>query len=61
MKAVVSAIQNTISISQFNRGLAGKIFSEVKRTGTKVVMKRWKSSELECYIFAGGERRFEKT
>lgn len=34
-----SAIENTISISQFNRGLAGKIFDEVKRHGAKVVMK----------------------
>ena len=39
MSSVVSAIKNTVSISQFNRGLAGKIFSEVKSQGTKVVMK----------------------
>lgn len=39
MSSVVSAIKNTISISQFNRGLAGKIFDEVKRSGAKVVMK----------------------
>lgn len=39
MNSVVSVIQNTISISLFNRGLAGKIFSEVRRTGAKVVMK----------------------
>ena len=36
---VVSAINRTVSISQFNRGLAGKIFDEVKRSGSKVVMK----------------------
>ena len=34
-----SALENTIPISQFNRGLAGKIFEEVKRYGAKVVMK----------------------
>ena len=37
--SIRSAIENTISISQFNRGLAGKIFDEVKRYGAKVVMK----------------------
>lgn len=39
MNSVMSAIQNTISISLFNRGLAGKIFADVRRTGAKVVMK----------------------
>ncbi len=39
MKSVVSAINSTVPISQFNRGLAGKIFSEVKKNGPKVVMK----------------------
>ena len=39
MQSVVSAISNTVSISQFNRGLAGKIFTDVKKTGAKVVMK----------------------
>ena len=37
--SVVSAINRTVPISQFNRGLAGKIFDEVKRNGSKVVMK----------------------
>ena len=36
---VVSAINRTVPISQFNRGLAGKIFDEVKHGGSKVVMK----------------------
>ena len=31
MASVVSAITNTIPITQFNRGLAGKIFDDVKR------------------------------
>ncbi len=39
MSSVVSAIKNTVPLSQFNRGLAGKIFSDVKTHGTKVVMK----------------------
>ena len=37
--SVVSAISRTVPISQFNRGLAGKIFSDVRKTGSKVVMK----------------------
>ena len=39
MSSVVSAIRDTVPISQFNRGLAGKVFNDVKATGTKVVMK----------------------
>ena len=39
MQSVVSAINNTVPISQFNRGLAGKIFSDVRKNGPKVVMK----------------------
>lgn len=30
MANIISAIKDTISISLFNRGLAGKIFEEVK-------------------------------
>ena len=32
---IVAAIKNTISITQFNRGLAGKIFQDVKNNGAK--------------------------
>lgn len=39
MPAVLSAIEKTVPISQFNRGLAGQIFSDVKASGSKVVMK----------------------
>ena len=39
MASVVSAIRDTVSISQFNRGLAGQIFTDVKANGPKVVMK----------------------
>ena len=45
MASVVSAITNTIPITQFNRGLAGKIFDDVKRNGAKVVMK---NNTAEC-------------
>lgn len=37
--SVVSAVKRTIPISQFNRGLAGKIFSDVKKNGPRVVVK----------------------
>ena len=33
MASVMSAITNTVPITQFNRGLAGKIFDEVKQCG----------------------------
>ena len=39
MESVVSAVTKTVPISQFTRGLAGKIFSDVKAHGSKVVMK----------------------
>lgn len=39
MESVTSAITKTIPISQFNRGQAGQIFSDVKKHGPKVVMK----------------------
>lgn len=52
MSDVSSAIRNTISISLFNRGLAGKIFEEVKRTGAKVVMK---NNEAECVLMSPDE------
>ena len=39
MSSVISAIKNTVPLSQFNRGLAGKIFTDVKSHGSKVVMK----------------------
>ena len=39
MVNISSAIRDTVSISLFNRGLAGKIFEDVKQSGAKVVMK----------------------
>ena len=52
MDSVISAIENTIPISQFNRGLAGKIFSDVKLTGAKVVMK---NNMPECVLLSPEE------
>lgn len=52
MASVMSAITNTVPISQFNRGLAGKIFSEVKQCGAKVVMK---NNTAECILLSPDE------
>ena len=49
---IIAAIQNTISISQFNRGLAGKIFQDVKNSGAKVVMK---NNAPECVLLSPDE------
>lgn len=52
MLNVSSAIKDTISISQFNRGLAGKIFEDVKQSGVKVVMK---NNAAECVLLSPDE------
>ena len=49
VQSVVSAIQNSIPISQFDHGLAEKIFSDVKSTGPKVVMK---NNEAEAVLLS---------
>jgi len=49
MYNVISAINNTIPITMFNRGAAGKIFEEVKKTGAKVVMK---NNTAECVLIS---------
>ena len=52
MNNISSAIKDTISISLFNRGLAGKIFEDVKQTGAKVVMK---NNTAECVLMSPEE------
>ncbi len=52
MVDISSAIKNTISISLFNRGMAGKVFEEVKKTGAKVVMK---NNTPECVLLSPAE------
>ncbi len=49
---IIAAIENTIPISQFNRGYAGQIFSEVKQSGAKVVMK---NNAPECVLLSPQE------
>lgn len=52
MTMIRGAIENTVSISNFNRGLAGKIFEDVKRSGAKVVMK---NNAAECVLLSPQE------
>ena len=49
---MINALTDTISITQFNRGLAGKIFAEVKKSGAKVVIK---NNKPECVLLAPDE------
>lgn len=52
MDMIRGAIENTVSISLFNRGLAGQIFESVKQVGAKVVMK---NNAAECVLLAPDE------
>jgi PHD/YefM family antitoxin component YafN of YafNO toxin-antitoxin module len=52
MNSIRGAIENTVSISQFNKGMAGKIFAEVRHCGAKVVMK---NNTPECVLLAPDE------
>jgi len=52
MDTIRGAIENTVSISLFNKGLAGRIFQDVKRYGAKVVMK---NNSAECVLMSPEE------
>jgi len=52
MESVISAIRNTVSISLFNKGMAGKIFEEVRKSGPKVVIK---NNNAECVLLSPEE------
>ena len=52
MPDVSSAIRNTISISLFNRGLAGKVFEDVRKSGAKIVIK---NNAPECVLLSPEE------
>ncbi len=49
MAKLRSAIQNSVSISMFNKGYAGRIFEEVKNFGAKVVIK---NNIPECIVMS---------
>ena len=52
MADLTGAIKNTVSISLFNRGLAGKVFQEVRKSGAKIVIK---NNEPECVLLSPEE------
>ena len=52
MTDLTGAIKNTVSISLFNRGLAGKVFQEVRKSGAKIVIK---NNEPECVLLSPEE------
>ena len=52
MDSASAIIKNTVSINQFNRGFAGRIFEDVKKTGTKVVIK---NNQPECVLISPAE------
>ena len=49
MNPVMGEISGTIPISLFNNGMAGEIFSDVRRNGAKVVMS---DDVAECVLLA---------
>lgn len=49
MENLAPALKNTIPISLFNKGMAGKIFKSVKENGSKVVMK---NNVPECVLMS---------
>lgn len=52
MENVAGIVRNTVPISMFNRGMAGKLFKMVKETGPKVVMK---NNLPECVLLSPEE------
>lgn len=49
MNFVKDLKNRTVSISDFNKGLAGKIFNDVKKNGTKVVLK---NNSEDCILIS---------
>ena len=47
-----SAIQNSVPISNFNKGMAGKIFADVRSNGPKVIIK---NNTPECVLMSPEE------
>ena len=52
MANVISEITNIVPITQFDRGCAEKIFKEVKKNGTTIVMK---NNAAECILLSPDE------
>ena len=52
MTDLSGAIKNTVSISQFHKGMASRIFSDVKNGNPRVVIK---NNEAECVLLSPDE------
>ena len=52
MVDLTGAINHTVPISQFHKGMAAQIFSDVRRSGAKVVIK---NNEPECVLMSPAE------
>lgn len=52
MDLVKEISTKTVSISEFNRGLAGRIFDDVRQNGSKVVLK---NNAPECVLMSPEE------
>ena len=52
MVNLTGAINHTIPISQFHKGMAAQIFSDVRKSGAKVVIK---NNEPECVLMSPAE------
>ena len=50
--SVINVIEKTVPVSMFNNGMAEKVFDDVKRDGTKVVMK---DNSAECVLMSPEE------
>lgn len=49
IRNIANLLKGTVSISLFNKGLAGKIFDDVKKNGTKIVIK---NNVPECILIS---------
>lgn len=52
MENLTAAIDRTVSISQFHKGMAAQVFSDVRKSGAKVVIK---NNEPECILMSPAE------
>ena len=52
MVDLTGAINHTVPISQFHKGMAAQIFSDVRKSGAKVVIK---NNEPECVLMSPAE------
>lgn len=52
MDYIRAAIENSVPLSSFNKGQAGRIFEEVKNHGAKIVMK---NNLPECVLLSPAE------